>query len=80
MSDYSCLLEALKQRSLDPDLDEATHRAAGLQVRAVQDPFARCHCCQVLLVAQRSPYDDVRAAGVKRLPVQDYTAYNTKQK
>lgn len=45
----------------------------------MQDPFAGRHRCQVLLVAQGSPDDDVGASGVERLLVQDYTTYNTKQ-
>lgn len=80
-SKLNALKYKLKIRSnSDPDLDEATHRSAGLQVRAVQDPFASCHGCQVLFIAQGGPYNDVGAAGVKRLLVQDYTTYNTKQK
>lgn len=64
----------------DSDLNEVANRATGLQVRAVQDPFASSHCGQILLITQRRANDDVGAAGVKGLLVKDYTTYSTKQK
>lgn len=66
--------------SSDSDLNEATHGATGLQIRAMKDPFPRRHRCQVFLITQRSPDDDVGAAGVEGLLVQNNTTFNTKHK
>lgn len=59
----------------DPDLDKVSHGATGLQVGAVQDPLPRGHGCQVLLIPQGAPHNDVGAAGVKALLVQHHTTY-----
>lgn len=60
-------------------LNEVSHGATRLQVRAMQDPLAGCHGGQILLVSQWTPYNDVGAAGVKRLLVQDDAPYRTKR-
>lgn len=59
----------------DPDLDKVSHGATGLQVGTVQDPLPGGHGCQVLLIPQRGPHNDVGAAGVKALLVQHHTTY-----
>lgn len=59
----------------DPDLDKVSHGATGLQVGTVQDPLPGGHGCQVLLIPQGAPHNDVGAAGVKALFVQHHAPY-----
>lgn len=72
---YVIRTEREDQRSVElfdgSDLDKVTDRSTRFQVRTVQDPFPGCQRCQVLLIAQGSPNNDVGAAGVEGLFVQN---------